>query len=81
MTDLLQDKTIGNITLADIDSGVREARRLRSEEIHRLTGVANIWVRKELSILARAGRRAGAWMIHTMETMTSRHQQTRVHYD
>ncbi|MBO0332761.1 hypothetical protein J0X12_03990 [Sneathiella sp. CAU 1612] len=81
MTDLLQDKTTGNITLADIDSGVREARRLRSEEIHRLLGVANMWVRKEINEFFRYAKRLGTWLIHKLETMTLRHQQTRVHYD
>lgn len=81
MNDLFQDKTDGNITLADINSGIREARRLRSEEVHRLSGVAMMWVRKEIQQFAQASKRVGAWMIHKMETMTERHQQTRVHYD
>ncbi|MDF2369145.1 hypothetical protein [Sneathiella sp.] len=81
MNDLFQDKTDRNITLADIDRGIREARRLRSEEIHRLSGVANMWVRKEFNELAQAGKRLGVWVIHKLETMTARHQQTRVHYD
>ncbi len=81
MNDLFQDKTDGNITLADIDSGIREARRLRSEEIHRLSRVANVWVRKEFNELARAGKRGGGWLIHKIEAMTVRHQHTRVHYD
>ncbi|MCC3303979.1 hypothetical protein [Sneathiella sp. HT1-7] len=81
MNDLFQGKTDGNITLADINSGIREARRLRSEEVHRLSGVAMMWVRKEIQQFAQASKHAGVWIIRKMETMTERHQQTRVHYD
>jgi hypothetical protein len=81
MNDLFQDTTAKDITLADIKSGIREAQQLRSEEVHRLLGVANTWVRKEFKEFGRGAKHLGAWMAHKLEVMTERHQQTRAHYD
>ncbi|MZR29799.1 hypothetical protein [Sneathiella litorea] len=81
MNELFKDNTDENITFADIKRGIREAKQLRSEEVHRLLGVANAWVRKELNEIGKGVKHLGALLVHKLETMTERHQQTRAHYD
>ena len=81
MNDLIQDDTARNITLAELNSNIREARRLRSEEIHRLLGVANRWVRKEFKEFGRGVKHVGAWLVRRLEAMTERQRQTRAPYD
>ena len=81
MNDLFQNNTDENLTLADIKSGIREAQQLRSEEVHRLLGVANTWVRKEFKEFGRGAKHAGAWIAQKLAVMTERQQQTRARYD
>lgn len=81
MNDLLQSHSIEKISLADIESGIREGRRMRSEELRRLSGCVSAFVRKEFLELGRFAAKAGKAALHGLEVMTLRMQQSRVHHD
>jgi hypothetical protein len=85
MNDLLDGNSSRKITLAEIEHGIREGQRLRSEEIHRLGTCFNALIRKAFIHLGRLLRHAGSVLIttveHRMEAMALRLQRTRAHYD
>ena len=85
MTDKFQGDLPGHVTLAEIERGIREGQRLRSEEIQRLGTCFNALIRKGFiqsgRILHQAGTAFTAAMERRMEVMASRLQRARVHYD
>ncbi|MEX0583195.1 MAG: hypothetical protein WD185_05950 [Sneathiella sp.] len=81
MNDLLDGNSSENITLADIERGVREGHRLRNEEIRKQMGRANALVRKSFTTLSRFSKEAGTRLKVRLEAMALRQQQTRLYYD
>ena len=85
MNDLLQRHSTGNVTLTEIEQGIKEARRLRSEELNRLGGAFIALIRNGVFRLKQTMARTGRFLVkaleHRMEVMASRLQRAKVHYD
>ncbi|MCF8466315.1 MAG: hypothetical protein K9G33_02845 [Sneathiella sp.] len=85
MNEKFQGDLPRHVTLAEIERGIREGQRLRSEEIQRLGACFNALIRKGFTQSGRYLRQAGAVLVtaveRRMEVLASRHTRARVHYD
>ena len=81
MTNIYQDRSADEITIADLARHIREGRRLRSEEAHRLLGCFNALVRNGFTTVGKGFAAIGRRIASSMETKAARMQKTGMFYE
>lgn len=81
MNNMYEDRLADEITVADLARHIREGRRLRSEEAHRLLGCFNALVRKGFKAVAKGGKAAVTKVSSSTETKAARMQKTGMFYE